>query len=396
MTSQTENGQVCGALSPQKKDLQENVFLNAEEKWQRIRTEVLNTSDSERAERFALCLNDIFDSEALLTREKIWKMFCFEIQQAQKDLHLTLKEYCPSKWYSALTPKTRLPNDPVLLLEYWQKVGPKNKSPERETFEILRLMEVAFRYLTITLSFKHGRKDSTRAALNRFLRKRKIILQRPRRVSTIFFYNPDDDYRFTEIGLPFNQVLQLWPSITLNVVIIQLNAPGSLNPVHAIMEIRKKNHFQILAKMFREQSQNPNRVPDRYGIRFAYFDPNDMKQGQDLISENLSSGTNLVRNVSGLNPHSDQTLRIETQYALLAGRYREIQHMPLQNWFDIHHSISPANYRRYHRRWSTALDPMGIFHLLWPFEIFRTPWETPEVFEEMDEHIRKMALARYR
>lgn len=363
-----------------------------------------DASSATPREQFANAVGAILRTEERRDPEKIATIFCTELVESRKDIHALLRRFVPADMCEHLKPldESSVPNDPVALLSKLREIQDGDEaSVDRALFETIRALELGGEYFFLTTQVNGGKRNASvnegRKRLHEFM---ELINGSAKLESRrVFIYlNERNDWRCTEVTLDEppkgNRRGLVRLEHTVDIVTLPLFFGGQMQ---AIVEARQKDHLSAFARRFREpQAMLFESVSDMYGIRFAYFDKERMRATIKFLALRaaLIQSDGSAKNVPPANRHSYKRLCIQSQYLYLNGKRREIQHMPARNLYSIEYSTGPENHDLYQKRWYTDPDHPGLFHHLFPLEIFGIDWNDPIIRKRMEDHIKERTLRK--
>ncbi|MDD5043312.1 MAG: hypothetical protein PHD51_01430 [Patescibacteria group bacterium] len=400
------------ALQNLKKD---NIFVQKLEKWRRNKDYISTGKKSDGSvdtgtapnQRLADILREgISSSGETAELNEFILGIGYVLSKVKKDVSELMTEYLPPSIQDSLKP---LLGSTVIigmleLFKQWKEIELANENKEifsREEFEILRTIELVRKYFLIGAKYKDWKTplrewqkqdEEQEEAIKTYLVS-KGIFSNIKKEKWFIFYDPLNQWKCVSMissedflngkNIPANMCYE-----AEDVEIVTLNIDDSSEKkVKALLASRKKGYMSTIGRMLRNKELNPEFLPDRYGIRLAYFSLEDMKRGEEFVQKKLWEITEGVKNVPSLNKFSAKNLIIESQFAFIDGKYREIQHLPVEHLYNICNSIAPENHTLYHARWYAAKN--GLFSQLFPKELFGINWNKKKVQEQIFSYIKQ-------
>lgn len=316
------------------------------------------------------------------------------IEKVYKDIDKLIFDYFPQEWYKSLKPlKMPFSSSKLIdILDLWEKLTDKKNELNKFEFEILRTFELIRLYFFIGMRYGDWQKFSKEETILRNFLSNQQIFSILEKKKMIILYDPDDCWRCVKVMDCDNYSQDLnsnWRYEIANLEFAQLHTEP---PIKIILEERRKDSLSIIAKMLRDKYFNPESLPDRYGVRLAYFSKGDMILGEKFVQQKIWHIDRKAKNVPSLNQHSTSYLNIKAQHAFIEEKQREIQHLPLTQLYSIHHSLGEENHILYHARWYTS--PEGLFHQLFPVQLYGLNWNKQQIKRRIYEHIRRQIAER--
>ncbi len=178
-----------------------------------------------------------------------------------------------------------------------------------------------------------------------------------------------------------------------------------------LIQVRRKGFFQTLGKLMTTEASDHVEVQDRRGICLAHRSVEELRRAADYIRERIPVAMPVYQRgvweryrdntvvLDGahapVNQFSAANFVAASYFRLLPSRRYQVQHRLARQHLDLIHSFGPENHTRYHLRQYTGAPPrypLGLFHWLFPHEIYGFKWNEPRVFDALDEHIIMSAV----
>lgn len=324
------------------------------------------------------------------------------INKVRQDIDDLILNYIPPRWqkrFNTLPINTLLPYLENTI-NLWKALKNKNQDTlDKTEFEILRTLELIRRYFFISRRYQDWQipEQTEKESLTSLFLTDQIFSKIQRKKAAIF-YDPKDDWRcsaiifFKDFDSFFDNVREkedILPRFRYKIMDLESAYLKTEPPIEVVLERRQKNYLSIIAKLLRaeEMVTDPQLIVDRYGLRLAYINPKDIRRGEEFIQQKLWEIGKEIRRVPSFNQYSSRRLNLEIQYAFTEGKLREIQHLPLQQLFNIQYSTGEENHTLYHARWHTA-PQRGLFHQLFPLQFYAIDWNREGVQKKIFEYIK--------
>jgi hypothetical protein len=370
-----------------------NYFELQEKKWQKFARHILEGNEGIAAiERFA-GLTQLILGDSQMSPAEILDKFRFQIDCAREDVNARLSQFVPQKIFERLVSPVQQTNEPMNLFDSLLR----GKSTKKIGFELLRDMELAILYLFVSshLEVESHRCEIRDQEVEEFITQARIAETRITNHRVVAYLDPKHNWRFAGFRPRKKKKLK-------RVVIpaTQVELKGFMNiRVRCLIQGRRKDTLGLLARRFRDShSENINLMtdaPDLFGVRFAYFTPKDFLNGIEIVrSYQIMQFDNTLRNIPVSNKHASKLLNIVSQRAFVNGRFREIQHISIADLVNILFATSEDSHALYHLR--CYLAPGGLFHQLWPTEVYDVDWLNPKIQEACRAFVIERRIAENR